>query len=87
MKAMSFFVRAIRAEVLPSLLLAGCAVTASGQMPPMPKRVPVAEQLAAVPDLERGVADLEKTLDAAADQKSLMATTARYILEVARAAK
>lgn len=47
----------------------------------------VAEQLAAVPDLDRRLGDLEKALDAAADQKSPTATTARYILEVTKEAK
>lgn len=56
-------------------------------MPPLPKRLPVAELLAEVPDLGRRLADLEKALDAAADQKSLTATTARYILEVTKEAR
>ena len=52
-----------------------------------PARPPVADRLAGIPDFDRRLADLEKGLDAAADQKSLTATTARYTLEVLKEAK
>jgi len=86
LKALSFFAKGSRAVVLGCLVLAVFAVTATAQMPPLPKRVPVSEQLAAVPDLDRRLADLEKALNAAADKNSLTATTALYILDVTKEA-
>jgi acetyl esterase/lipase len=49
--------------------------------------VPVAKQLAAVPDLDKRLADLEKALNSVPDQKSTTATTARYILEAIKEAR
>jgi predicted esterase len=61
----------------------------ASQLVPRPRegRVPVAVELAAIPDLDRRLADLERTLNAVSDQKSLTATTARFILEIIKEAK
>jgi acetyl esterase/lipase len=48
---------------------------------------PVADRLAAIPDLDRQLADIERTLNAASDQGSLSATTARFILEFVKEAE
>jgi predicted esterase len=66
------------------ILLCPLAVSATAQMPP---RVPVADRLAAIPNLEQRLAALAKGLDAAADKTSLTATTARFIVEVTIEAK
>src|SRR5512139_154230 len=66
------------------LLFAFFLIPAFAQTTQMPQRTPVAEQLAAIPDLDRRIADLEKTLNAATDQKSLTATTARWILDITK---
>jgi predicted peptidase len=50
-------------------------------------RPKVKDQLATVPDMDRRLAQLERTLNAAKDQTSLSATTARYILEITREAE
>ena len=73
--------------VLTCLFFAVSGVTAPGQQPQPRRSTTVAEQLAKVPDLDRRLADLEKALNAAGDQRSLTATTARYILEVMKEAR
>jgi acetyl esterase/lipase len=51
---------------------------------PMP---PVADRLGAIPNLDRELAGIEQTLNAASDQRSISATTARFILEFVKEAK
>lgn len=52
-----------------------------------PRVAPVAGRLAAIPNLEARLAGLQKTLDASSDQRSISATTARFILEFIKEAK
>jgi predicted esterase len=72
------------AAPLLAFLLCSLAVRAFAQMPP---RVPVADRLAAIPNLEQRLAALAKGLDAVADKTSLTATTTRFIVEVLNEAK
>jgi pimeloyl-ACP methyl ester carboxylesterase len=63
--------------------LAFAGFVAAQPPPPHPElRKPVAERLAAIPNLDARLATLEKALDSASDQTSLSATTARYTLEI-----
>ena len=52
-----------------------------------PRVAPVADRLAAIPNLEARLDGLQKTLDASSDQRSISATTARFILEFIKEAK
>ena len=69
------------AVLLFGLLCSVCFAQRPVAMPP------VAERLAAIPNLDRQLTDLEQTLNAASDQRSISATTSRFILEFLKEAK
>ena len=58
-----------------------------GQTPQQPRHPNVTEQLAAIPNLDRRLEYVQKTLDTAPDQNSLTATTVRYTLEIIKEAR
>lgn len=72
---------------LACLAFAGAVAAQFGPTPHPEFRKPLAERLAAVPNLDGRLVALEKALDAAKDQTSLSATTARYTLEILKDAK
>jgi len=52
-----------------------------------PAGPPVSERLGAIPNLEARLNGIQKMLDASSDQRSISATTARFILEFIKEAK
>jgi len=79
--------RAFSYSSLPqAVLLFGLFCCAGFAQSPMPMP-PVAERLAAIPNLDQQLADTEQALGAASDQRSISATTARFLLEFVKEAK
>lgn len=71
----------LQAAVLVGLF---CYLGSAQRPMPMP---PVADRLGAIPNLDRELTNIEQTLNAASDQRSISATTARFTLEFVKEAK